>query len=506
LPKSFVELLAERGDPMAGAKSAWASHLLDIPDDSRAPLAMTGPHPLAVGSYGLEMLEWAKKEIGFKPRWWQELAIVRQLEHDDAGRLVWREVVESGPRRIGKSVRLRAVALWRTDSEKLFGGPQHTIFVSKDLAIAKAIHSVSWQWADRRGWKVDQTGGSQSITKPLTTRGASLEESTPSSWMVRSVNSSYGYAGNYAQVDEAWDIDPAAVADGLEPTMMDQISPQIHLTSTAHVKASSLLRRRLSNGLAGVSEDSLLLMWGARPDADNDDPDTWRSASPHWSDDRATLMRQSWTAAREGVPEADDPDPLRGWAAQYLNVWPFLLNAGGSKVLPKWGDLSVPVRVGVPNGLGVATDPQGTWLSFGGVVAGEPPFLGLLARLPVSQRRVFVEEVARVSQKYDCPVVVDKGGPASFLISDFENAHVRLEPIGTDRYVQAVADLVQAVDAGEVEHGGYPDLDAATVAADWRMIGDRRVFARRSGDISALEAVTLAHHGSIGSDSWSGIL
>jgi hypothetical protein len=287
--------------------------------------------------------------------------------------------------------------------------------------------------------------------------------------------------------------------------MMDQISPQIHLTSTAHVKASSLLRRRLSNGLAGVSEDSLLLMWGARPDADNDDPSTWRAASPHWSDDRETLMRQSWIAATEGEAEPDDPDPLRGWAAQYLNVWPFLLAAGGSKVLPKWGDLSAPVRVGTPSGLGIATDREGTWLSFGAAVAGDPLHLALLARFPVSQRRAFVEEVARVSLKYGCPVVIDKGGPASFLIPGLEKAYVSLEAVGSDGYVQAVADLVQAVANGEVEHGGYPDLDAATVAADWRWLLDRKVFGRKSGDISALEAVTLAHHAAVSVESWSGI-
>jgi hypothetical protein len=126
--------------------------------------------------------------------------------------------------------------------------------------------------------------------------------------------------------------------------------------------------------------------------------------------------------------------------------------------------------------------------------------------MPVSQRRAFVDEVARVSLKYDVPVVIDKGGPASFLIDDLERAQVSLEAVNSDRYVQACADLVQAVAAGEVEHGGYPDLDAATVAADWRWLLDRRVFGRKSGDISALEAVTLAHYAAVSVDSWSGIL
>lgn len=487
--KSLAEVLADRGDSMAGAHSDWARHLLDVPDDSRRPLAMSGPHPLAVGSYGSELLTWAKKEMRFTPRWWQELAIMRQFEHDADGRLVWREVLESGPRRIGKSVRLRVSAVWRTAHADLFGELQLSMLVSKDLMIGKEIHAKSWAWAEKHGWVVQRRAGGQEI------RVAEAEDSDR--WLLRAPDGAYGYDVCYGQVDEAWDIKPDVITDGIEPALLERISPQLHLTSTAHVKASSLMRGRLMNSLRDISADTLLLFWGAHPDADLDDPVTWRDSSPHWSADRERLVTEKWRAAKEGGTELDDPDPLRGWAAQYLNVWPFLLMAGGSKVLPKWGDLSAPVRVGAPSGLGVATDPDGTWLSFGAVIPGVPPHLGLLTRLPVSQRRAFIDEVARVSLKYACPVVIDKGGPASFLISDLEKAQVPVEPVGTDRYVQAVADLVQAVGNGEVEHGGYPDLDAATVAADWRKIGDRNVFARRSGDISALEAVTLAFHGSV---------
>jgi len=505
---SLTEVLALRGDPMAGAHSEWAKHLLDVPEDSAPPLAMSGPHPRAVGSYGKELIEWSRlqnlswgRSGSWKPpRWWQELAIIRQYEHDAEGLLVWRDVLESGPRRIGKSVRLRQSAVWRTAHSSLFGETQLCMLVSKDLMIGKEIHAKSWAWADKRGWTVMKRAGGQEI------RVAPDEDSDR--WILRAPDGAYGYDVCYGQVDEAWDIKPDVITDGIEPALLERISPQLHMTSTAHVKASSLMRGRLMNALRDLSEDTLLLFWGAHPDADVSDPATWRASSPHWSEDRERLVTEKFKAARAGEsdPEVDDPDPLRGWAAQYLNVWPFLLMAGGSKVLPRWGDLSAPVRVGVPTGLGVAADPDGTWLSFGAVLPGEKPHLGLLTRLPVSQRRAFVAEVARVSQKFDRLVVIDKGGPAAFLIPDLERASVVLEEIGTDRYIQAVADLVQAVASSEVEHGGYPDLDAATVAADWRKIGDRNVFARRSGDISALEAVTLAHHGSVSDDSsWSGI-
>lgn len=445
---------------------------------------MSGPHPLAVGSYGPELLRWAKRELSFKPRWWQELALIRQYEHDENGHLVWRDVIESGPRRIGKSVRLRVSAVWRTAHADLFGETQLSMLVSKDLMIGKEIHAKSWAWAEKKGWTVQRRAGGQEI------RVDEAEDSDR--WLLRAPDGAYGYDVCYGQVDEAWDIKPDVITDGIEPALLERISPQLHLTSTAHVKASSLMRGRLMNALKDVSADTLLLFWGAHPDADLDDPKTWRASSPHWSADRERLVTEKWKAAKEGGLEEDDPDPLRGWAAQYLNVWPFLLAAGGSKVLPKWGDLVAPVRTGVPSALAIAANREATWLSFGAVVPGDRPHLGLLTRLPMSQARRFVEIVAEVSAKYNRLVVLDGGGPAIVLKPELDRAGVPHELVGADEYVQAVADLTQAVAASEVEHGGYPDLDAATVAADWRYLLDRRVFARRSGDIDALEAVTLA--------------
>ncbi len=477
------EVLESRGDPMDALRSDWLEDLREVPEDSAAPLAMSGPHPDAVGSYGWDCLGWLKAQGQMrKPRWWQALAIVRQFEHDAFGRLVWRELIESGPRRIGKSTRLRGSALWRVSHPDVFGEDQLAMLVSKDLAIGREIHARAWPWATSLGWNVVRN---LTQTEVGNDRGR---------WLLRSHDAVYGYDVGYGQVDESWDVKPAAIEDGLEPAMLERESPQLHLTSTAHVKASSLMRGRITDAILGLHADTLLLLWGATPDADFGDPAVRRAASPHWSADRQALVERTYLAAMSGVSEFDDPDPIRGWAAQYLNVWPMLFGDSVSKVLPRWGELSAPVRSGTPSGLGVAADPDGTWLSFGAAIPGDKPHLALLSRMPVSKRRAFVDEVVRVWEKYRIPVVLDKGGPASFLIPDFERAGVALELVGSDQYVQAVADIVQAVASAEIEHGGYPDLDAATVAADWRYLLERRVFARRSGDISALEAVTLALH------------
>lgn len=41
-------------------------------------------------------------------------------------------------------------------------------------------------------------------------------------------------------------------------------------------------------------------------------------------------------------------------------------------------------------------------------------------------------------------------------------------------------------------HPGDKGLTESVLAAPWRTVGDRRAFGRKGGDISLLEAVTLA--------------
>jgi hypothetical protein len=64
--------------------------------------------------------------------------------------------------------------------------------------------------------------------------------------------------------------------------------------------------------------------------------------------------------------------------------------------------------------------------------------------------------------------------------------------VGLEESIAAAKDLETAVEAKEVCHAEYPELDAAVDAAGWRNVGDRRLLARRSGEISMLEAVALA--------------
>jgi hypothetical protein len=469
---------------MLACKSKWLRRFAEVPDDAAPPLAMSGPHPNAVGSYGADCIKWAQDELGITMRWWQALAITRQLEHDKNGALVWREIVESGPRRIGKSVRLRVVALWRVAHAHLVGEKQLAMLVSKDLAVGKEIHRGAWRWAESKDWKVTRLNGGQEVEAPDESR-----------WLLRADTAVYGYDVGYGQVDESWGADPLSITDGLEPALLERLWSQLHLTSTAHVKATSLMRRRLTAALRDADPDVLLLFWGAPPNADLSLESTWRAASPHWTADRLALIRRKYAAALAGQdePEFDDPDPIRGWASQYLNVWPLLLaGSGNESVMPTWALCSTSRTPPPPKALGVSMDLDRVFVNVAAYGEdGERKYLGAVMRKRVdSDRLAVIHEIKRIQTKHDVSVVIDKKDQAESLGEDLELAGVTVTWVGLEDYVSACSDLFDAVAAKQVEHGDHPELNDAVNAASKRKVnsGQRWVWS----DAPMLKAATLA--------------
>jgi hypothetical protein len=303
-------------DPESLVGASWLADLYDIPADAAWPRYMTPPHPDAVGSYGTELEEWLLAEQGVTLRWWQRLATRRQLEHDAAGELVWETVIDSESRRSGKSTRLRGLATWRMARQALFGEVQTVIHTGSDMAICREIQRGVWRWAEEvAGWSVTRANGKEAV-----------ESLTGDRWLVRSQSAVYGYDCSLGLVDEGWNVPPAVVDEGLEPALLERRMPQLVLTSTAHRRATSLMRRKIAAGLAGMGEDfaTLLMLWGAGGGDDIGDPAVWRAASPHWSAHRLKLIRGKYERAMRGEadPDADDLDPAEGFKAQYLNVWP----------------------------------------------------------------------------------------------------------------------------------------------------------------------------------------
>lgn len=325
-------------------RHAWLTPFLEIPEDAAPPLYMSEPPADAVGSYGADAIEWIERTQKLTLRWWQRLAITRQLEHRVDGTLCARVMLESAPRRAGKSVRMRGTALWRQAHAALFGETQLIMHTGSDMAICREIQRQAWRWAeDVAGWDVTKGNGKEAIETPEGDR-----------WLVRAQTAVYGYDVTLGLVDEAWDVLPETVSEGLEPATMERQSPQLHLTSTAHRRATSLMRGRISAALAVDDPKVILLVWAAAPGSDAADPDVWRAASPHWSEDRREMIASKYEAALAGQadPQADDPDPLAGFTSQYLNVWKLRERKieRGNTITDetKWAALGALIPDGVP--------------------------------------------------------------------------------------------------------------------------------------------------------------
>lgn len=300
----------------------WLRGSLDVPEDASPPLWMTPPPADAVGSYGVAddsravcpegAVAWIERTLRITLRWWQRLAIIRQLEHRVDGSLCHREVIESAPRRAGKSLRIKGLVLWRMEhGYQLFDEVQTCVHTGSDVAVCRKLQKESWAWALAQRWTVTKANGKEAI------------ENAWAQWLVRSQDGVYGWDVMYGLVDEGWDVKPDTVTEGLEPATLERSSPQLHLTSTAHRRATSLMRVKIADALTIDDPEVLLIVWAAPFGADPGDPEVWRAASPHWSADRAKLIAKKYEKALAGEadPEADDPDPMAGFTAQYLNLW-----------------------------------------------------------------------------------------------------------------------------------------------------------------------------------------
>lgn len=353
-------------DHLCRSAPDWLAPYLDVPEDAAPPLWVSGVHPEAVGSMGPAAIDWLEsnvKERGrpLRLRWWQKLAIVLQLQHRADSTLCWRVVIESGPRRIGKSVRLRGMALWRlANGPTLFEPEQLVLHTGKDLAIVREVMRKAWAWAaPLEDWDIKR-----GMTEP------EVSYLGDNRWVARSKDSTTGYDACLALCDEAWDVPPSSIDDDLEPTMLERQSPQLVLTSTAHRRATSLMRGRMLDALAVDDGETMILVWSMPPGSDPATVEAWRAASPHWTEDRHRMVASKYAKALAGEadPEADDPDPMQGFLAQYGNVWRFRdrkVQRGEAVVTAEaWGDLVETLR-----GLPVVAAAIESWFEHGVSVA-----------------------------------------------------------------------------------------------------------------------------------------
>jgi hypothetical protein len=331
---------------------------------------------------------------------------------------------------------------------------------------------------------IRKTNGQEAI---LLKNGGGVE------FIARSRGSGRGFTVDVLVCDEAQDLSDEELA-ALLPTISAAPlgNPQVIVTGTPpdplKLGHGEVFRRVRADGEA---KRDARLAWTDYGAADGPLPDV--------DDTAAWVVHNPAMGIRLAMQEVERERGLMSaetFARERLGYWGDPKGIGGPFAPGAWGRCSVEVdEPPVPAALGVAADVDQVWLSLGAASGGELPHLGAVLRVRVDQQLPhFVSEVARIQSELHCPVVVDVKGPASFIIEDLEAAGVEVTRGGLDDYVQACSDMkagVESVPAG-VEHSHYDELDMAVAVAGWRTAGDRKVFARKAGEISMLEAVTWA--------------
>lgn len=252
-----------------------------------------------------------ESELGLVLRGWQAYACDRALEHDADGALVWSQVLLTVARQSGKSTLARGVSLWRMhEGRDLFGNDQLVLSAANKLPTAWEVMEKGLGWVESRYPGAVRRGNNRpGITLPNGGR-----------WVPLAANrgAGTGYSATMLFVDEVWDIDDRVVDDDLEPTLAEAESGQVWLTSTAGDSGSTLFSARRAKAIAQIQGDGegdedrmLILEWSAPPEADIEDENTWRWASPEWSDKRVKYLRDKWKSTTN----------VDSFRTQYGNQW-----------------------------------------------------------------------------------------------------------------------------------------------------------------------------------------
>jgi hypothetical protein len=133
-------------------------------------------------------------------------------------------------------VAARELCLWRIEQGDRFGEPQDVLHTGKDLAVCIEVQRTARLWArPLDDYQVREASGREAI-EYLPGHGGR--------WILKAKGAPYGYTISGAVVDEAWNVDANHIEEGVAPTMVERVSPQMLLVSTAHRLATSLMITR----------------------------------------------------------------------------------------------------------------------------------------------------------------------------------------------------------------------------------------------------------------------
>lgn len=476
--------------------------------------------PSAVDFSDAEMVIDLCDMVGFSPDPEQELGLRMLFGRDAEGRTASFEAAVICARQNMKTGLFKQAALgWLfVTSEKLIVWSAHefptareafrdmTELIMETPFLAKRVKDVYTGSGQER---IELSSGQRLIFRARTYKGGR------------------GLTGNRVVLDEAFALTEEHMG-ALLPTLSAVSDPQVVYGSSAGLPESEVLRGIRDRGRAGSSPRQGYLEWLAEPRCELgagcghdrgtpgctlDDKTAWKSANPLLGRLRPNgtgMTVEHVLAEREALPPAEFARERMGWwedpdlgdsaadtqPAFEPSVWAAC-----------FGEIPADYEVG---SVGVAT-------SFGGrqsaIVLGARSgdrVLGLPAQHGDGTSWV-VTAAVELAVEHRVPIVLDKGGPAGFLLHELEKQArakgVRVRGLTFAQAADAAALLDQYVESGRLLHGcdGSADggpwelLQRSVESATRRASGDRWLWGRKPAkkgdaapDITPLEATTVA--------------
>lgn len=440
----------------------------------------------AISSAGKEAAELAEA-VGLSLDPWQRLCLDVVLSERRDGSPAAFEACLICPRQNGKGAVLEALELaWLfLTKERLVLHSAHEFKTANEAFLR--IASMIDQSADLRRSvaHIRYANGEQ---------GIELRDGRRLKFVARSRGSGRGFSGDKIVLDEAYELDAAAMA-ALLPTLSARPNPQLVYASSAPMPTSSHLhsvRQRAIKAIdAGDASGRLaLLEWSADPDDDVLSPETWAKANPALG----IRISEEFVANELAVMGEN----LREFARERLGIPD--VQDGESSVVPFDSfNVLVDVESQIVGRVSMAVDvnPERSYASI--AVAGRRS--DGLVHVEVVDRRPgtawVVGRIVELWERWRSPIRVDSASPAASLIPDLEANAVEVVEVPFKDLTRACGGFVDAVLNQRLRHLDQASLSNAISGARKRSVGESWAWARLSSavDITPLVAVTLAFGG-----------
>jgi hypothetical protein len=409
---------------------------------------------------------------------WQHMVADVGGEVLEDGLPAYREVWVTVPRQNGKTTLVLAWELDRSLTWRLV--PQRILYSAQNGAeAAKKLVNEQGPLVRRSPFKaalenVYRANGNEAIAWRNGSRIDILRDSE---------SAGHGKTIDLAVIDEAFaDVDDRR-EQALIPAMATRRDAQILGVSTAGTEASVYLRRKFDAGraavMSGATSGIAYFEWSADPDADPDDPETWRSCMPalgHTID--LGVVRHARATMTDGE-----------FRRAFLNQW----TSTEERVIPAalWAKVCPSPDI----------QPAGA-IAFGLDVNEERSAASIVAADRDGNARLIdhrpgvgwvVDRVVELTEKHRGTVAVDGYGPAGALVADLEHRSVKVRSFTTSEFAKSCGSFYDDVVENRLRVASNALLDDAVAGANRKQVGDAWRWTRRgSSEVTPLVALTLA--------------